>query len=216
MNPIKDINEVVNNWNKFEEFEKKKGGLFAFFLYTDEDRTLAGYVREHYRSLHELSGDYCLIFLIDQPSKDPSTYWQDFTFKDVWEGFTRSRPYNKAKAYEIADYFGILPREMPCIVFFKSIYDKDLLVFPLENSWREEDLRTHFREIFTVFRDAEDVDVMDRTEGGIAKKRAALWNVLSSHIRQRRLQAAMRRIVESPVLRTIRDIFVTLARLPTG
>jgi hypothetical protein len=63
-------------------------------------------------------------------------------------------PYDQATAHEIGTYLGIHPRDIPCITFFQSIHDSQLVIYRLDNSWTDLELTEELRELFS-FKDWE-------------------------------------------------------------
>jgi hypothetical protein len=111
--------------------------LFAVFLYTDEDMSLASYVRHHIRELHEMSDWHCMFFVIEQPSSEWTTDVRQYLgsladkyFDVIWErlGVDSFKPFDKVRAYEIARHFEVEPRQLPCIIFFTELKSSDVLV----------------------------------------------------------------------------------------
>jgi hypothetical protein len=213
MNPIKDIDDVIQHWDIFTDNWKS---LYAFLLYTDEDAALAAYVREHFYELDQLSGNFCFIFLIDQPSRawrrqaTDRDYWKQFQFRQrVWEGFLESRPYDKAKAYKIAEYLGVPPRQMPCVVFFKDISDQEVLIYSLSTADSAKEISTEFREVFSVLAKSVkrvDGEIRDMTKEGIEKKRQAMWDDLQSYIRKQKTKGLIARVLASPAVESVGDV----------
>jgi hypothetical protein len=156
VDPITSIEEIVRYWHISED---DGASAHAFFLYTTEDKNIARYVRENCFELDRLSGlsgEKCLIFLIDNPPKSGldearvREYWREFDFKTpVWTGFTEVMPYDQSTAHEIATYLGIHPRDIPCITFFRSIHDRQLVIYRLDNSWTYLELTEELRELFS-------------------------------------------------------------------
>jgi hypothetical protein len=153
VDPITSIEEIVRYWHISEDNE---ASTHAFFLYTTEDKNIARYVRENFFELDKLSGEECLIFLIDNPPKSERDevrareYWREVELKTpVWTGFTKVMPYDQATAHEIGTYLGIHPRDIPCITFFRSIHDRQLVIYRLDNSWTDLELTEELREFFS-------------------------------------------------------------------
>jgi hypothetical protein len=153
VDPITSIEEIVCYWHIAEDDGVSD---HAFFLYTTEDKNIARYVREHFSELNKLSEEKRLIFLIENPPKSPldearvREYWREVEFKTpVWTGFTEVMPYDQAAAHEIGTYLGIHPRDLPCITFFRSIHDSQLVIYRLDNSWTDGELTEELRKLFS-------------------------------------------------------------------
>jgi hypothetical protein len=92
--------------------------LFAVFLYTEEDALLASYMRKHVEDLHYMSGHQCMFFTIEKPASEWSKEVRralgvlagDY-FDALWGrlGTDSFAPFNKKKAYEIGERFGVKP-----------------------------------------------------------------------------------------------------------
>ena len=211
MNPIRSIEEVIENW---DIFGGRWRSIYAFFLYTNEDKNIARYVREYFHELDRLSGSKCLIFLIDKPPKSweeeakAREYWAEFKFRQwVWEGFTEIIPYDRSKAYEIAEFLSISPRFIPCLVFFRNINETELLVYPLDNSWSDEKSTKEFRELFSVVQksieDAEDIE----------KQKELIWDELKTYVRRKNVERKTMQFLMHPLTRSIGDVFKQLLHL---
>jgi hypothetical protein len=154
VNPSTTIEEIVNHWHISED---EWASAYAFFLYADEDKNIVRYVRENFFELDRLSGEKCLIFLIENQPKGwldeakARDYWREFEFKTPvwWTGFTEVMPYDKSTAHEIGKYLGIHPTDVPCITFFRSIHDSQLVIYRLDNSWTDLKLTEELRELFS-------------------------------------------------------------------
>jgi hypothetical protein len=150
---IRHFNELVRT--KLEEIGESQVWeplLFAALLYTDEDIELAKYIRLNGRSLSEMSGDNFHIIVIERPPKlslaETIAYWKEtlaFEAYVFWggNGWTRTKPYDKAAAYEIARNLGVFPSQMPCIAFFEHLEDEDKVVVPIRG-----DFPLFFRQLF--------------------------------------------------------------------
>jgi hypothetical protein len=152
VNTITSIEEIVSHWDVSED---NSASAYAFFLYTNEDKNIARYVRENFFELDRLSGEKCLIFLIENPPKSGTDearareYWREFEFKTpIRTGFTEVMPYDQSIAHEIGRYLGIHPTDVPCITFFRSIHDSQLVIYRLDNSWTDSKLTEELRELF--------------------------------------------------------------------
>jgi hypothetical protein len=202
VNPITSIEEMVIHQHIFED---NSASAYAFFLYTTEDKNIARYVRENFFELNRLSEEKCLIFLMDNPPKNQldearaREYWREVEFKTpVWTGFAEVMPYDKSTAYEIGKYLGIHPTDVPCITFFRSIHDSQLVIYRLDNSWTDLELTEELRELFS----SKDWE----------------WKSRASFARredQRRWGRWESRVAVHPLAKSVEDTFKEiLARLP--
>jgi hypothetical protein len=153
VNPITSIEEIVSHWDVSED---NSASAYAFFLYTTEDKNIARYIRENLSELDKIFGEKCPIFIIENPPKSGTDearareYWREVEFKTpIWAGFTEVMPYDQATAHEIGTYLGIHPRDIPCITFFRSSHDSQLVIYRLDNSWTDSKLTEELRELFS-------------------------------------------------------------------
>lgn len=117
-------------------------GLFAVLLYTDADQQLSDFVRTHIREIHELSGLDCHFFVIEEPQDEWMIGLSSIigelskTYANVMEerlGSNMYKPFDKLKAYEIARNFELESNQLPCIIFFKGLDNKETLVVELKS-----------------------------------------------------------------------------------
>jgi hypothetical protein len=175
---------------------------YAFFLYTNEDKNIACYVRENFSELNRLSEEKCLIFLIENLPKSPldqaraREYWHEFEFETpVWPGFAEVMPYDKSTAHEIGRYLGIHPTDVPCITFFRSIHDSQLVIYRLDNSWTDLELTEELRELFS----SKDWE----------------WRSIASSARRKNHRKWESRVAVHPLAKSVEDTFKEiLVRLP--
>ena len=125
--------------------------FFALILYTEEDKVLSTYIREHILDIHEMSGS-CIFFVIEEPSTEWLTeakrYLGTLTeiyFDTIWKrlGVDSYKPFDKSKAYEIARHFGIQPKQLPCIIFFTELSSQEIVI--IQQYLRQLDSRNWFK-----------------------------------------------------------------------
>ena len=125
--------------------------LFAALLYTDEDTELAKYVRLNFSSLNQMSS-FITIYIVERPPQkslaETIRYWKElleFNAYVFWGGigWTKTKPYDRAGAYNIAKQLGIFPHQFPCIVFFKKSEDEEKVIVQIK-----DDFSNFFRKIF--------------------------------------------------------------------
>jgi hypothetical protein len=103
-------------------------------------------------------------------------------------------PYDQSTAHEIGKYLGIHPTDVPCITFFRSIHDSQLVIYRLDNSWTDVELTEELRELFS----SKDWERRSRA---------------SSAEREDRRQES--RVAVHPLAKSVEDTFKEiLARLP--
>lgn len=150
--------------------------LFSVFLYTTEDEKLALYLRDHVADLHKMSGNRCMFFAIEKPSNEwiqsARNYLGAFLGKqldEVWEqlGPDSFRPFDKTEAYSIARNFNLLPRQLPCIIFFTNLESTTFLVVELGDYIRLSSANTwefsrFFRDLFSCTQEALALESGDK------------------------------------------------------
>jgi hypothetical protein len=143
--------QEINKSQKTQLFPTKSQ-LLATLLYTDEDVELAQYIRLNYASIDKMSGPDCSIFILERPPKislaETIGYWKERLPYEAYalfagKGQTRTKPYDKTSAYDIARQLGVFPDQLPCIVFFEQIRDEDKVVIPIQGNLSE-----FFRTLF--------------------------------------------------------------------
>jgi hypothetical protein len=157
---LRSFDEIIKS--RTEEFKHDRflgPDLFAALLYTDEDAELATYIRLNYAAIDELSGRFCTVFMIERPAEESIAetiaYWKERLAYEMYvkfavKGRTRTKPYDKAAAYRIAEKLGVFPDQLPCMVFFEQITDKDKLVVPIQDNYTE-----FFRTLFSSLKKAQ-------------------------------------------------------------
>lgn len=127
----------------------KKSFIPGILLYTDEDYKLSLYVREHFDALDKLTGDWCTIYLLENPSpkwRKANQNWRKIIEANWHKNWFNSKPYDKSEAYDIARQLDIEPRSLPCLVLISPTNLSEKLVLKIEEVSPE-----HFRELFSIF-----------------------------------------------------------------
>lgn len=213
MKPITNIRQVLNNW---EYFERSEIPLFAFILYTDEDENTAGYIKENFWNLHALTSKYCTIFLIDKPrdpvdGKEAEKYLVDVLSRIIKKDPTaknlyKNLPYDKTQAYKIANFLGIPPNKLPCIVFFTDIYENDLIVFQLNENWTKREYTQQFRNIFSIIQDTISKLDMDCIYPEDEEYQIKLKKQLLKYVIKEAAKNKIEMIITHPITKTIAEI----------
>ena len=136
--------------------------LWGALLYTDEDDALAQYVRRFFWNLDSLSGQVLGIFVVERPADWPevSDYWRARLSPEqlqTWTaiGWLSTKPYAKDKVYDLAQWLGVPPSQLPCLVLFDDPSQPDKLTFPITSV-----TPGYFRALFTELRQvAEALDL---------------------------------------------------------
>jgi hypothetical protein len=124
-------------------------GINALFLYANEDKNVVRFIRVYYEDLLDLGESFdstSLILLIEKPpylikETELQSYWMQFDLGryQISEELLQVIPYERSTVYNIANIFQIPKPSVPCLVLFRSIHERDLLVFNLNQSvWLEE------------------------------------------------------------------------------
>jgi len=108
--------------------------------------------------LDALCGNFLRIFLIEKPPGEAERPW-----KPIDTGITNSKqeilsdliqPFDRSIIYGIARMFGLRPKVLPCLVFFRDIDSIDFVVYPLKNSWEDKKLTSEFENLFSNLENA--------------------------------------------------------------
>jgi hypothetical protein len=214
MNPIRNLNEVLKHW---DVFENECRSVYAFFLYTSEDKNLAKYVHEHFVELDKLSGEDYLIFLVEQPPDSwngcerAKRYWSaDATAarSDSYVGyFNEGMPYDPAEVYAIARFLGVRADKLPALVFFRNILDKHLLVYPLDRPASDESLTQEFRALFGR---------VSKPSGSELRSKKSTWDDLDRFVRNRNASRGLTQLMERPLVSKVGEILQELAKRLAG
>ena len=174
--PIRSAKDFENIIIK-KDFENYESILVnAIFLYTEEDKNLVKYVRRNYDSLHYITGDWCNIYVLEQPSPNLESlknYWLSILKAKLYEEWktyrwiTNTKPFDKNESYRIAEKIGISPAHFPCLVIlppFNKLSTEGKLIVPIKKVSTE-----YFRHLFSILSDVvfsetesyEDEDEVD-------------------------------------------------------
>lgn len=213
MNPITNIRQVINNW---EYFENSETPLFAFIIYTDEDENTVRYIKENFWNLHALSSKYCTIFLIDKPrdpvdKKDAQKYLSEVLIRVLKRDPTAKNlynnvPYDRTQAYLIANFFGIPPNKLPCLVFFSDIYESDVVIFQINENWTRQEFTTQFRNLFSIIQETVTKLEMDCLYPGEEEFQIKLKKRLLKYIMKVATKKKVEMIIAHPITKTIAEV----------
>ncbi|NEQ84338.1 MAG: hypothetical protein F6K26_30445 [Moorea sp. SIO2I5] len=104
-------------------------------LYTDEDEKLSLYVRKHFDALDKLTGDWCTIYLLENPSpkwRQANHNWRRMIQSGLDLSWFRSKPYDKSEAYDIARQLNVELSNLPCLVLISPENLSERLVFEIQ------------------------------------------------------------------------------------
>ena len=77
-------------------------------------------------------------FLLEETAEaNVGSNWKKmFGYKsDNWSTARSTIPYSNSDLYKIADSFKVEAENIPCIIFFRNIEEKDAIIWPVSNSW---------------------------------------------------------------------------------
>lgn len=149
--------EVFNESIKKSLFSSGRSLIPGVLLYTDEDYELSLYVRKHFDALDKLTGDWCTIYLLENPSPKwlqasqnlrkaigASLHTNWFGGK-LYENWFRSKPYDKSEAYDIARQLNVESSSLPCLVLISPTNLSEKLVLQIREISPE-----YFRKLFST------------------------------------------------------------------
>jgi hypothetical protein len=142
LKPILTITDVIENIDMFE----KSSQFYSFFLYRYTDRNVVSIARllveKHIRLYDEVPLFY---FLIEDPMTKHKKDWKEkiglknYSFlersKDdpLWK--TDTLPYDSSNLYKISKLLEIKEESIPCMILFRNMSEKDVIVWRITNVW---------------------------------------------------------------------------------
>jgi hypothetical protein len=131
------------------------GCLKGIFLYTDEDIDLVRYVREHFHDLDRMTGDWCVIHLLEKPQNDWKSirdYWRPILHSNLYQMWSvirwiTTKPFDKSESYTVARRLGVDFSHLPCLVILPANaedFARERLVFPIKDVSTQ-----YFRKLFS-------------------------------------------------------------------
>jgi hypothetical protein len=157
--PPNAIDPLAVQVAKYEpERTKRVARIWGALLYTDEDEELASYVREHFLSLNQLSGELFHIFVIEESEdlKGVQNFWKRKLAEQrliTWGvmGWLATKPYDPSEAYRVAQKLGVEEDQIPCLVLFDRVDRQEKLIFPVPDV-----SPSFFRKLFASLRRAAE------------------------------------------------------------
>ena len=177
MNPIispKSFFDAAENIDSYQ-------GLTCWILYSGMHRTLAGYIRENWSAIHEMSSYDCLICVIDRPCSADDSYWEKAEIQTEFDSLLSSKPYNRNDHYKIVRHLGIRYSDMPAFVFFPSVRSKKIIVARFRDCESYDSLTDTFSEIMDCVR--EVIRESRFRTGAVNGRRAAIQEREDCHLR---------------------------------
>lgn len=151
--PYNDIgslfNDIVHEIGNITEDENSSDTMVGVLLYSDMDKNVALNVRNNFWELHNMSGSFLRIHLIEQMNwRVAMMYWKNVLRGDLfllWSvlKLTATKPYERSQIYKIGYQLGILPEQFPCLVVYSNKCEGERLVFPVDPN------KPNFRGIFS-------------------------------------------------------------------
>ena len=140
--------EVFNGLLKKSLSSSGRSFMPGVLLYTDEDYELSLYIREHFDALDKLTGDWCTIYLLENPSpkwRKANNNWRKRIESGLNASWFRSKPYDKSEAYDIARQLNIESSSLPCLVLISPLNFSEKLVLQIREVSPE-----YFRKLFST------------------------------------------------------------------
>lgn len=175
--PIRDGKEFFDSllsWKNQEVFDgliKKSLSLSGrsfipgVLLYTDEDYELSLYVREHFDALDKLTGDWCTIYLLENPSpkwRKANNNWRKRIESGLNVSWFKSKPYDKSEAYDIARQLNVESSSLPCLVLISPSNLSEKLVLQIREVSPE-----YFRKLFSTLEELVKRVSSEGLRGGV-------------------------------------------------
>jgi hypothetical protein len=154
-----DVRKVLGK--EFGEFP-----LYGFFLFSTFDQDIITFLQEHASWLHNSSGEDVLLAMFENPEKwgrGWKEYWKQKLgpeFDKKYAEWSLLLPEDRDLAYSIANQLGIEKNILPCIVFVKSVEDKQILCIPIIQN--KDNYRFYFEDLFTVIQEVRNIAPEDR------------------------------------------------------
>lgn len=158
--PVRNRKEFFENlisWKNKEGFNEsikkslslsEKSFIPGVLLYTDEDEKLSLYIREHFDALDKLTGDWCTLYLLENPSpkwRKANHNWKKIIESRLNANWFRSKPYDKSEAYDIARQLNVESSNLPCLVLISPTNLSEKLVLQIK-----EVSPDYFRKLFST------------------------------------------------------------------
>ena len=140
--------EVFNGLLKKSLSSSGRSFIPGVLLYTDEDYELSLYIREHFDALDKLTGDWCTIYLLENPSpkwRKANNNWRKRIESGLNASWFRSKPYDKSETYDIARQLNIESSSLPCLVLISPLNFSEKLVLQIREVSPE-----YFRKLFST------------------------------------------------------------------
>jgi hypothetical protein len=125
--------------------EQTRTQLLAILLYTDEDKELASYIRKHFRSLNQLTGEWSMIYVFERPPLDARSIIGVVRKPLGLLSQIAINPPVQDDAYEVARRLGIAVDQLPCLVILGKDYLSEKLVVPITRATPR-----YFRKLFAM------------------------------------------------------------------
>jgi hypothetical protein len=113
--PVRGAGDFFAALAAIERGEMRAYPTHCALLYTAEeglDQAIARYVSESFGELDAMTGDDCLVFVVDDVQSD----WRPQ--ESNWRSPVHAAPLSRSDVYRIARALGIAPSSLPCAAFF--------------------------------------------------------------------------------------------------
>lgn len=154
--------------------ERANFKLFGVLLFSDMDEPFSKFVTSTHRAIHEMSGSQCLIFtfeplgvlsensnfiryetirhhlrniLLNNPAPTP----QDLDLMRDAHDKIAEAPFDRNVALRFAHELGVQFSDTPCVAFWTSNQESEVLVYSFDNTWVDTgEIREHMKAIFDI------------------------------------------------------------------
>ncbi len=227
---LENIESLVED---FEEIAKGTYPIYSFLLYTEAHTNIHEYMKLNIMNLHEMSGEDCLIFLLDRPElsdrdylhfilesrkydidEKKTAYYDEFlyfcaSYGEKFKALQRDKTYdefiesrinleketekelkalaekhgiktnqafklelmqelvphvkghgyawkkpNLAVSYKIVTQLEKLQKDLPCILFFQTLKDNDVLLYPIDSKAEWDEINSELEKLFSVIHES--------------------------------------------------------------
>ncbi|MFW9964724.1 MAG: hypothetical protein ACFFCX_14245 [Candidatus Sifarchaeia archaeon] len=178
---FRTIDDILKNWKRYKPKPPRIKG-FAFLLYTTREPNYSSFVQQNIRWLDSLTGKDFILFLFEQLDSYVSRFLHEIPKPEGGD-----TPVTPDVSFDVAWKFKVPLEELPCIVFFKDIKEKEFLVYPLNKDWTDDELEDAFKGVTADFQKAQEkaIDVFQKDESKWDHAMKVFWEELGDLLRAR-------------------------------
>jgi hypothetical protein len=133
--------------------------LLAFFLHNEDDQDVSEFLSQKGAQLDALTGEGCLIYLYEKPSKWDEGWKAKLKERYGLEFDKKFAEWEKESDYTRNEKIQILTKRLdipynhlPCMIFIENLYSNDLLMIPFVA--KKDYFKDYFRDILTCIQKA--------------------------------------------------------------